>query len=528
MNTRPERLIRIPAAPLLGLAFALAAAAAPPRAAATHQLTVLHTNDLHGHLEPWTGWEGGMRGQSRGGMARLAARIDEARAAAGHGAVLLLDAGDTIGDTMLAARTEGRAVIEAMNRMGYDAMAVGNHEPDFGEAALRERMSQARFPVLAANVTRAADGALLARPYVIREVGGLRVGLLGLAYPSTPLTSARRNVDGLHFAAAASTARTFVPRMRQEGAQLVIALTHLGLGADRQLAREVEGIDVIVGGHSHNRMADALRVGGTLIVQAGAHGSDLGRLDLTVSGGRITAHRHRLIPVTGDGASRPVAAALDVLQGPLREDMAKVVARAATPIVRAQTLAGQQPGKRDQESPADSLFADAIRETTGTELAFLPGLGYGVALQPGPVTTAQLRNLIPHDTAIWTLRLPGRLVRDALEQSIENVVTKDATRKVGGMIQVSGLRFAYRPDAPRGQRVRSVTVAGAPLAAGRVYTVAVNGLLAEGGHRYTQFEQGTERREVGEQFTMVRDWMARRGVVSAPAPGRIARAGERP
>ena len=175
-----------------------------------------------------------------GGLDRVAARVADVRAEVGAERVLLLDAGDTLGDTLVAAQTEGRALIETMNAMRYDAMVIGNHEPDFTADALKARIGEAGFPVLAANIV-GRDGRLFARPYVLKDVGGVRVGILGIAYPNTPLTTAKRNVEGLRFLQAVETARKYVPRMRREGARIVIALTHLGLGADKALAERRRG-----------------------------------------------------------------------------------------------------------------------------------------------------------------------------------------------------------------------------------------------------------------------------------------------
>src|SRR5688500_1860061 len=125
--------------------------------------------------------------------------------------------------------------------------------------------------------------------------------------------------------------------------------------------------------------------------------------------------------------------------------MSAIVGRAGTMIARAETVAGQETEMRDADSPADDLFADVIRETSGAEMAFGLGLGYGVGIQPGEITVANLRNLIPHDDAFWTMRLTGSHIRQVLEQAIENTATTDVAKKVGGMIQVSGLRFSYGP-----------------------------------------------------------------------------------
>ena len=502
-------------------------AAADDRAArtpaASGRITILHTNDIHGHLTPWTGWEGELAGQTVGGMDRIAARVEAVRREVGREHVLLLDGGDTLGDTLIAAETKGRALIEAMNAMRYDAMVIGNHEPDFTADTLASRMREAAFPMLAANIVK-RDGKLFTRPYVLRTVGGVRVGIVGIAYPNTPLTTAKRNVEGLQFLHAVETARRYVPRMRREGARIVIALTHLGLNADKALAEAVDGIDVIVGGHSHNRMSEPLRVRETLIVHAGAHGSDLGRLDLSVDRGRVVSHRRTLIPVTGDIAPDPVVAAVVARhRRAFESQISEKLGVAGTVLPRAQTLAGQEPEPRDRESPVDSLFADAIRAETGAEIAFLPGVGYGVAVQPGDITAEQLRNLIPHDAAVWTMTLDGRQIREVLEQSVENVTTSDAEKKVGGMIQVSGLRFSYDPAEAFGGRVRDVEVAGRPIDEAARYRVAVNALLAEGGHRYKTLLRGHDRALTGKQYEMVKGWLARRGQVAAPTVPRITR-----
>ncbi|MHB8914447.1 MAG: bifunctional metallophosphatase/5'-nucleotidase [Thiobacillus sp.] len=368
-------------------------------------ITIFHTNDIHGHLDAWKGWEGELKDKTIGGLDRLAARVRQQRATLAPNSSLLLDAGDTIGDTMIADETEGRAIIETMNAMGYDAKVVGNHEPDYTAEKLRTRIAEAGFPVL----------------------------------------------------------------------------------------------------------------------QAGAHGSDLGRLDLNIANGKVASFQRTLISVTGPESDSAAATTIAQQKAPFEQKMNAVVGNATNVIPRAQTIAGQEPAKRDGESPADDLFADAVRESTQTQIAFLPGVGYGVALQPGTITAANLRNLIPHDSAVWTMRLTGGQIRDVLEQSIENFMTQDTTKKVGGMIQVSGLQFSYKPDAPFNQRVQTVTVAGKSLEFARYYAVATNALLAQGGHNYVTFKRGRDRKEGGKQFDLVKAWIAARGNVSAPPTDRITK-----
>ena len=420
-------------------------------------ITILHTNDIHGHLLPWMGWEGALKDKMVGGLATLGGAIQQVRREVGD-QCLLLGAGDLIGDSILADLTKGKALITALNFLGYDALTIGNHEPDFGIVTLRKRIAEAIFPVVACNMFLECDSSLFTKPYIIKQVNSLRVGVVGIAYPKTGHTTAPKNVDGVRFEAAEKQVAKFIPRLREAGVDLVVVLSHLGLGPDIELASVVDGIDVIVGGHSHNRIELAKCVNGTFIVQAGAHGSDLGRIDLTVANGKVICNRQALIlldnaTVAPHSDSQKL---LDELVVPHREAMYEIIGTALDWLIRGQTLAGEEARKRDQESPVDSLFADLIRQQTNAELCFLPGVGYGIAIPPGPITAAQLRQLVPHDGKVVTMRLSGARIIEVLEQAVENVLSDDPAVKVGGMIQVSGLRFSYDDQRPKGHRIGSI------------------------------------------------------------------------
>ena len=298
---------------------------------------------------------------------------------------------------------------------------------------------------------------------------------------------------------------------------MVIVLSHLGLTGDKALANTVSGIDIIVGGHSHNRMTKPERVGDTLIVQAGAHGSDLGRLTVIVDGGRMKAHEespaldHNQFPPDDEMTNlvRTVSSAYAA-------ELDEVIGSAESSLVRAQTLAGQEAERRDQESPIDSLFADIVRSESKADIGFLPGVGYGVAIPLGPVTAAQLRQLVPHDGKVVTMTLTGAQVRGILEQAVNNVHTEDVREKVGGMIQVSGLYFAYDSRKQRGDRISAVTVGDAELQNEREYRVATNSMLAGGGHNQQTFLGGNDKQELGSQYEVIRAWFKRRSPVRPP------------
>lgn len=490
-----------------------------------HRVVILHTNDLHGHLTEWKGWESDLRGKTIGGLGRLAGAIAQARSENGD-RVLLLDAGDLIGDSMIADLTHGRALIAALNHLRYDAVTIGNHEPDFGLQVLKARAAEATFPLRAANVVLREDGALFTQPLTVKELDGVRIGVLGLAYPKTERTGSQKNVQQVAFQEPAQCVERYLPQLREMGAELVVVLSHLGLSGDERLARDVEGIDVIVGGHSHNRMSEPKRVGGALIVQAGAHGSDLGRFDLTIEAGKITAYRRTLILLDHEQVpSEPSAEKLlgDLL-APHREALEERVGVAEGWLTRAQTLAGQEARKRDEESPIDSLFADILRQATEADIGLLPGVGYGVAIPPGPITAAQLRQMVPHEGRVVTMRLTGAQVVEVLEQSVENVFTDDPEVKVGGMIQVSGIRFCYDPQRAKGQRVWRVERDEGRWEDSATYLVATNSMMAAGGHNYHTLTKGEDPTERGSQHETIRRWFLENSPVVTPPVGRIQQA----
>lgn len=486
-------------------------------------LTILHTNDLHGHVTPWQGWEGELAGRTVGGAAVLATAVKEVRASLGAEPVLLVDAGDTLGDTMLAVETRGKAVVELMNAIGYDAMVMGNHEPDFTMETLKQRVQEAHFAVLAANVIEVRSGQPMFEPILIREIRGVTIGILGLAYSHTAMTTRPQNVADVRFHPAAETARYWIPRLRRQGVQVLMVLSHLGLGADMELARVVDGIDVIVGGHSHNRISDPVQIGRTIIVQAGAHGSDLGRLDLALRGGRLDGHRGQLMRLDHDryAPDPEIAALVEQLREPYRAQLEERIAMAEKGLARAQTLGGPAPRRRDAESPVDELFADLLREALHVDIVLLPGVGYGVALGPGAVTADDLRNLLPHESEIITMKLSGRQLGEILEQSLENVLTENATERVGGIIQVSGLAFAYDPKKPPFNRILWITVQGERLESARLYEVATNSLLSQGGHRYHPFLDDIDRKPRGTEYDLIRRQLAVRHRLEPPPAGRI-------
>ncbi|MDD5555865.1 MAG: bifunctional UDP-sugar hydrolase/5'-nucleotidase [bacterium] len=447
-------------------------------------LCVLHTNDLHGHIAPARvpGWR-----ERRGGAAVLAGCAREIRAENERAGVptLLLDAGDIFMGAPEGTMSRGRAVVETMNAAGYDAMAVGNHEFDHGVGVLEDLAAAAAFPILGANV-RGPDGGVppFLAPHVVVRFDDISVGLAGVITAQTPAIVMPGRVGAIEFGDPAEAARRAVAELEREGVSFIILISHCGVSEDVRIAREVDGIGLIVGGHSHDLLERPLRAGraGTLIVQAGDSGRHLGRLDLRIDPRRRRARRHRygLIPITEDRCppDPEAAAVVEKWRARAREEFGEAVGVSLDDFE----------GGGETESELGNMIADGMRETARAEIAFHNAYGIRNPLLAGPVTVADIYAIMPFDNTIHTMRLQGRQVRRVLEQSLG---LRD------GLLQVSGLTVVYDPGAPAGGRVRSAECGGGPLDDNRLYTVATNSYLAAGGDNFTVFAEGLDPVDTG-------------------------------
>jgi 2',3'-cyclic-nucleotide 2'-phosphodiesterase (5'-nucleotidase family) len=322
-----------------------------------------------------------------------------------------------------------------------------------------------------------------------------------------------RNVKGLVFNDAVATARRLVAELRPR-ADLIVALTHLGVEEDEKLAAAVPGIDVIVGGHTHTKVEQPETIGGTLILQAFERGVFLGRLDLDVTDGTVSAHRYRLVPVTPAAGEDPAVAAL--VAGYLQRLGDKMNEPVGMAVV---DLEGGKDALRSRETSLGDLVADAMREAAGADVALVNGGTIRAGIPAGPVTIGTIYNVLPFDNWLISFSITGKELRESLETGVGRVEVRD-----GGFPQVSGMTYSFDPKAPAGSRIVSVRVGGAPLDETRQYVLATHDFLAAGGNGYTVFA-GHEPvyNDSGRWLRAVLDeWWRRRGNVSYAVDGRIA------
>ena len=429
------------------------------------RLALLQINDLHGYLEPHAEMVRGggeWRFTTLGGLARIATLFREAREETG-GALIALDNGDTFHGTHAAVSSRGKALVPLINALGLDAMTV-HWEFAYGPAGACEIAGALRHPVLAVNVHSKADDALLFAPYRIVERAGLRVAVIGLACPIVDKTMPPSYSTGFYFTTGDRDLPRWIAHVRrEERANLVVVLSHLGFPQDVKLARETPGIDVLVSGHTHNRMESAIVENGAIIFQSGCHGSFIGRLDVEVHDGRITSYRHRLLPVAaGLEEDRAMKALVDAALEPSRQALSEVVGSVSAPLHRYAMLS----------APMDDVLLEAIREAAGTEIAFSNGWRYGAPIPAGAVTLNDLWNMVPTNPAVSTVEVTGAEMRRMLEENLERTFAADPYRQMGGYVKrMLGVKLYFKAENPAGRRIDRLFAGGKPVDDDRVYPV---------------------------------------------------------
>ncbi len=488
----------------------LATACLRPRASeAPLRFVLLHTNDLHGQLLPREVRSPSGEGTARvGGFATIGAYVAAAReeARTSGADLLLVDAGDWYQGTPEGARTKGGAVVEWMNLVGYDAAALGNHEFDHGLGNLRRLLDLAKFPVLAANVLERKTGERLPgiRPHAVLERKGIRFAFVGLLAHLTPELTTAAIGEELRFIREEEALPGALAAARRE-ADRVFLLTHCGVETDRALARLAPEVPLVIGGHSHTRLAEPQRVGSTLVLQTGAKGDAIGRVEFTVDRAtkEIGSIRARLVDLApGVQGEDPASAAI------VRREEAAVRAEMEEEV--GTLLADLPRGSGNGSSPAGNLVADAMREAGAADVAFTNKGGVRASLLAGPVTRRSFFELLPFENTVVVLEMTGAEIEEALRSSLRGEGRTP--------LEASGILVRWR-RAPEGRGdLVSASLGGAPLDPGRNYRVAVNSFLARGGDGYRAFEGPSKREDKG---VLLRDaaveWFRRRSPVR-PVP----------
>ncbi len=470
IRTRGRALALALAAALL---FAQHAASArqQPKQACTVRVSLLQVNDVYRFTPADRG--------ARGGLARVSTLRKRVMQESPNTIFLL--AGDTISPSVESITYKGQQMIDAWNQVGLDYSVFGNHEFDYGDEELMKRMRESKFKWLGANVVDSKTGQTFGGTpaFDVREVGGVKVGLVGLVLPETKTTS--KPGPTTEFRDPCETARQLIPRMRAAGAQAVVALTHLSLAQDKQLARCAEGIDVIIGGHEHTLLQSASA--GTPIFKMTADAREMGRIDLNIdpATGKVDSIDWQIIPVTD-------AVEDDAAFAPVVEKYAKLTAELSTPVGRTSVpLDARSATSRSEETNVADFIADAWRGAAGADVALLNGgsIRADDVLPAGELTARDVLSILPFGNELAVIEVTG----DVLLQALEHGVSLTAPgAEPGRFPQVSGVRYSFDASKLPGVRVADVTVGGKPLDPKKTYTLVTTSFVAGGGDQYAMFK----------------------------------------
>ncbi len=402
-----------------------------------------------------------------GGMDRIATVLKQIRSERPDN-TLFLDGGDTWQGSYTALKTLGADMVEVMNALKPDAM-TGHWEFTLGAERVKEIVDGLDFAFLGQNILDneweepAFDGKVMV------ERGGVKIAVIGQAFPYTPIANPRWMIPNWSFGIREEQIQKNVDEARSEGAELVVLLSHNGFDVDRKLAGRVKGIDVILTGHTHDAIPEPLKIGKTLLVATGSNGKFVSRLDLDVSGGEVKGYSYRLIPIFSDVITpdADMSALVTKVRAPHADELKRVIGRTESLLYRRGNFNGT----------FDDLICDALLDVRDAEIALSPGFRWGTSLLPGEnITVEDLYNECGMTyPAAYRTTMTGTFLKEVLEDVADNLFNPDPYYQQGGdMVRVGGVGYTINPKRKIGERVTDMTLlkTGETIEPAREYTVA--------------------------------------------------------
>lgn len=494
---------------LVLLLAAITSLSAQQKPDCTVKVTLLQVNDVYQFAPVDLG--------TRGGLARVLTLKKEIEKQSPN--TLFLLSGDTISPSVESITYKGAQMIDAWNLAQLDYSTFGNHEFDFGPDVLRQRMKESKFKWIAANVIDKKTGKPFgdAPAFVVREFDGVKVAIFGLTLEETKTTS--RPGPDVEFLNPCETARKMVAEIHASGVKTVIALTHLSLSEDKEVAR-CSGIDVIIGGHEHTLLESS--AGGAPIFKMTADARELGQIDLNISKstGAVESIDWKVIPVTDKIKDDPGFASLNRKYGALLKELAIVVGRSSVDL-DARSAVG-----RKQETNVGDFIADAFRAATGADVGLMNGgsIRADEVIRAGALTKRDVLSILPFKNRVVKVELSGALLRQVLEHGVARSA-EDA--EPGRFPQVSGIKFSFDATRPAGSRIMSLTVNGKPLDDQKNYTLATSDYVAiDGGDGYAMLKTARvliPKEQARFDSDVVEAAIAAKKVIAPKVEGRITR-----
>ena len=519
---------------LLSSAAALALTAGV--AQADYTLHVIHINDLHSRIEPINRFdstcsaEDNAEGKCFGGVARVKTMIDQLRAELDGQNVIVLDAGDQYQGSLMYTTYKGDVEAEMMEKIGFDVMAVGNHEFDDGDEGLLKLIDNVSFPVISGNLDVSQSNILAdkVQNHVVLEVGGEKIGIVSALAVDTVETSSPS--DAVIFQNEIDSISADVATLTAEGVTKIIALTHVGLSKDLEIAAAVPGLDAVVGGHSHTYLSasDPDRAGayptfasqedGTLVpvVQAYAYSKYVGHLELNFDdAGNLTyASGDTILLDASVEEDAEIVARVAELAGPIEEMKTRIVAEAA------EAIEGSRDVCRAMECPMGNLVADAMLDRVqdqGVQIAIQNGGGLRSSIDAGEVTMGEVLSVLPFQNTLSTFEVTGAQILAALENGVSQV-----EEGAGRFPQVAGMSFTVDLTQAPGSRISNVMVGDAALDPEATYGAVSNNYVRNGGDGYRMFRDAMNAYDYGPDLADVTaEYLAKVGPYQPFTDGRI-------
>ena len=465
------------------------------------EFSILHTNDTHGRVE-----EGDYAGM---GFAKVSTLVNDYRE---DGEVLLLDAGDTFHGQNIVNLSEGESIVKILNHMGYDALTVGNHDFNYGQERLKELNEMTDFPILGANLE-----PQLVDDYIIKEIDGFKIGIFGLATPETAYKAHPKLMEGLEFIDPVEKKKKMVEEL-QGKTDMIIALSHLGMseGSDYtsiDVAEEVEGIDLIVDGHSHHALEEGRMVNDVLIVQAGEYDKNVGIVEVSVSDNEITEMTASLFTKEESQdleKDEEVVQLVEEIKAENEEITSEVIGRTAV------ELNGERQYVRTGETNLGSLLGDAMLEAVDADVAITNGGGIRASIDKGEITRGEIVTVLPFGNIVEVKEIKGSTLLEAVEHGLSKYPAHE-----GLFPQIAGMSFVFAKDRPAGERVLEIEVNGKPIDHDKMYKVATNDFMAAGGDGYTMLKDAETTLLAGGLEEVLMQYISDKGTVSPKKEGRI-------
>ncbi|MCR9281188.1 MAG: thiosulfohydrolase SoxB [Rhodobacteraceae bacterium] len=434
-----------------------------------------------------------------GGMDRVATVIKRIRAERGADNVLLLDGGDTWQGSYTSNVTQGEDMITVMNSLEPDAM-TGHWEFTYGTDRVQEVIDSLPFAFLGSNIYDNEWDEPAFEAWKMFERGGSKVAVIGQAFPYTPIANPRWMIPGWSFGIREEDIAKHVTEARDEGAEIVVLLSHNGFDVDRKLASRVDGIDVILTGHTHDALPEPVIVNNTLVIASGSNGKFVSRVDLDVQDGKLAGYAYRLIPIFSDVITpdADMAALIDEVRAPYEADLARVLGKTENLLYRRGNFNGT----------FDDLICQALLTERDAEIALSPGFRWGTSLLPGQdITFEDVHNACAMTyPAAYRSSMTGQMLKDILEDVGDNLFNKDPYYQQGGdMVRVGGMGYTIDPGKEIGERISGMTLlaTGEAIDPAREYVVA----------GWASVNEGTEGPPISE---VVEAYLTSNPVVSLP------------